>query len=44
MSAIDWLLVVLCIHLVGKAIPVKVRVKLDVVALLKYWYERKKGR
>ena len=44
MSALDWLLVVLCIHLLGKVISIKVTVKLDVVALLKCWYERKKGR
>ncbi len=44
MSALDWILVVLCIHLLGKVISVKVRVNLDVVALLKYLSERKKGR
>lgn len=44
MSAFDWLLLVLCLQLLGKVISVKVRVKLDVVALLKHWGERKKER
>lgn len=44
MSAFDWLLLALCIHLLGKVISIKVMIKLDVIALLKHWGERKKGR
>ena len=44
MSAFDWLLLVLCIGLFGKEISVKMRVKLDVVARLKYRGKRKKDR
>lgn len=44
MSDLDWVFLALFIWSLGKVISVKVRVKLDVDALLKYLDERKKDK
>ena len=40
----DWPTLVLCALLLGKALSVKVKIDLDLVALLKYLEERKKDK